>query len=181
MTPAHPAHPAHSASRELPSSSVGTTVELAGGLRLELDAGGAPRRVLDRGGRGVELHPHPALRGPVDAAELRSGADRRSVLFGERRGAALHHVRFDPPRVRHHPLGERLSGSEQLELHVLASGFLVRTEHGLSAIDTEGGLCWRIDEPTVDWCFEGEQDGVVWCSDAHGNLLGFDAAHGAPR
>ena len=70
----------------------------------------------------------------------------------------------------------------QLEIVPIAvDDFLVLFEAGFFRVDGDGREQWRVERMTFDWHFVGEREHVVWLSDLHGNLLGFDAQTGFER
>jgi hypothetical protein len=138
-------------------------------------------RILFRSGSGrlLDFPDHPLLRQP-GSLEVRPSRRGDAVLLARSAGDAV--FLFDPAlaRFRALPIGDRIPGSQQLEIIALDELFLVITENGILAVDRRGRELWRIDEVTYCWHFEGAEQGCLWFSDASGNLLGYDARDGQP-
>ena len=107
---------------------------------------------------------------PLESARSTSGV---AVLFGLVHGDLLVHVGPGRNGFRRLVLGERLPHAEQLGVHAVSGGFLVRFENGFFFVGDEGRERWRVDRVTFDWRFVAERDQALWLSDASGNLLGF--------
>jgi len=126
-------------------------------------------------GEVVRFADHALLSEP---GELRSAVIAGRALVGRSAAGAVHLFDAQAATFRVLPIGERFPRVEQLQILGCDDLFLVLTENGVLAIDTDGEEHWRIAQVTYDWTYVGHDTSTLSLSDAHGNLLDFDIRTG---
>jgi len=152
-------------------------VELPGRGRLELRVDERRLLFVPKRGEPRGFDAAPICDEPGGLARA-VASDGRSALLGRHRSDHLYVFDAEAPALRPVPGFERLRGSEELRLHAIAGGYLVVCENGVAALDEFGRTRWRMDAVTFGWRLLAEADGVLWLSDASGNVLGIDATTG---